>query len=188
MAPPIRATRTLDKLAHSMAEAGAGLTATARTVSETVTAASTVIGHRIALGARAVADPFNADHAEFSRMTTEKLEALSGVSAAMLAELRDLHREVATFAAQQTTGAARAVFALGSAQTGATILETQRRFLMESWARGAAHALELAARGAGLSAQVLAPVHETATANARRLTNKALASGAGTTDLSSRVW
>ncbi|WP_189052283.1 polyhydroxyalkanoate granule-associated phasin [Aliidongia dinghuensis] len=161
-------------LARAMTETSAGLAQTARTVTETVTAAGTVIGHRVTLGAQAVGDPLNADHhAEFSRMTTEKVTAFSDASNAMLDELRDINREVMTFLAQQTVGAAQAAFELGAATTPAAIFAAHQRFLMESWARGSAHAFKLAALSSTVSAQVLAPVHSTATANAKRL-DKAL--------------
>jgi len=158
-------------LARAVSETSAGFAATARAVSETVTAAGTVIGHRVALGAQAVTDPLNADHhAEFSLMTTEKVAAFSDASNAMLDELHDINREVMSYLAQQTVGTARAVFDLGSATTPAAMFDVHRRFLFESWARGSAHAFKLAALGSGVSAQVLAPVHSTATANAKRLT------------------
>ncbi len=156
--------------ARAMNETSAGLAATARAVTETVTAAGTVIGHRVALGAQAVTDPLNADHhAELSLMTTEKVAAFSDASNVMLDELHDLNREVMTFLAQQAVGAAQAVFALGSATTPAALFDVQQRFLMESWARGSAHAFKLAALSSSASAQVLAPVHSAATANAKRL-------------------
>jgi hypothetical protein len=161
-------------LARAVNETSAGLAATARAVTETVTAAGTVIGHRVALGAQAVADPLNAaHHAEFSLMTTEKVTAFSDASNVMLDEMRDLNREVMTFIAQQTVGAAQAAFALGSATTPAAMFDVQQRFLMESWARGSAHAFKLAALSSGVSAQVLAPVHSAATANAKRLNKDA---------------
>ena len=163
-----------DTLAHAMTETSAGFAATARAMSETVTAAGTVIGHRVALGAQAVADPLNADHhAEFSLMTSEKVSAFSDAGAVMMDELHDLNREVMKFVAQQAAGTAQAVFELQSAQTPSAMFEVQQRFLMESWARGSAHAFKLAALGSGVSAQVLAPVHSAATANAKRLAKKA---------------
>ncbi|HLZ64781.1 MAG TPA: polyhydroxyalkanoate granule-associated phasin [Aliidongia sp.] len=164
----------IDTLARALNETSAGFAATARTVSETVTAAGAVIGHRVALGAQAVADPLNADHhAEFSLMTSEKVTAFSDAGAAMMDELHDLHREVMKFAAQQVAGTAQAVFALGSSETPSAMFEVQRRFLEDSWARGSAHLFKLAALGSGVSAQVLAPVHSAATANAKRLSRKA---------------
>jgi hypothetical protein len=163
-----------DTLADAMNETSAGFAATARAMTETVTAAGTVIGHRVALGAQAVTDPLNADHhAEFSLMTSEKVAAFSDAGAVMMDEMHDLNREVMTFLARQTVGAAQAVFELQAAQTPSAIFDVHQRFLMESWARGSAHAFKLAALSSGVSAQVLAPVHSAATANAKRLTKKA---------------
>ncbi|HEV2676451.1 MAG TPA: phasin family protein [Aliidongia sp.] len=174
MAKAIPTAAAPDTLERSMNETSAGFAATARAMSETVTAAGTVIGHRVALGAQAAADPFNtAHHAEFSLMTSEKVAAFSDASAVMMDELQDLNREVMKFVAQQTVGTAQAVFALGSASTPSAMFEVQQRFLMESWARGSAHAFKLAALSSGASALVLAPVHSAATANAKRLTKDA---------------
>ena len=78
-----------------------------------------------------------------------------------------------TFLARQTVGAAQAVFELQAAQTPSAIFDVHQRFLMETWARGSAHAFKLAALSSSVSAQVLAPVHSAATANAKRLTKKA---------------
>ena len=151
MAKVIPTAASTDTLAHALNETSAGFAATTRAMTETLTAASTVIGHRIALGAQAAADPMNeAHHAEFSLMTSEKVAAFSDAGAVMMGEMQDLNREVMKFVAQQTAGTAQAVFDLGSA-----------------------HAFKLAALGSGVSAQVLAPVHSAATANAKRLTRNA---------------
>jgi hypothetical protein len=118
-------------------------------------------------------DPLNAaHHAEFSLMTSEKVAAFSDAGAVMMDEMQDLNREVMKYVAQQAVGAAHAVFELHSAETPAAMFEAQQRFWMESWARGSAHAFKLAALSSGVSAQVLAPVHSAATANARRLSKK----------------
>lgn len=174
MAKVIPTAAATDTLAHAMNETSAGFAATTRAMTETMTAAGTVIGHRIALGAQAAADPMNtAHHAEFSLMTSEKVAAFSDAGAVMMGEMQDLNREVMKFVTQQTVGTAQAVFELGSAQSPTAMFEVQQRFFMDSWARGSAHAFKLAALGSGVSAQVLAPVHSAATANAKRLTKNA---------------
>lgn len=155
-----------DALTHAMNETSAGFAATTRAMTETMTAAGAVIGHRLVLGAQAATDPMNeAHHVEFSLMTSEKVAAFSDAGAVMMDEMHSLNREVMKFVTEQTAGTTRAVLDLGQAQTPFAMFEVQQRFLVESWTRG----LKLATLGSGLSAQVMAPVHSAATANAKRL-------------------
>lgn len=169
--PPAAAPHALTQ---AIDETSAGLAATTRTLTETMTAAGTVIGHRMVLGAQAATDPMNvAHHAEFSLMTSEKVAAFSDAGAAMLDEMQDLNRELIDFAARQAANATQALVDLATAETPAAIFEVQQRFMMDFWTRGSAHALKLATLGSGLSAQVLRPVHSAATANAKRLTRAA---------------
>ncbi|MDB5363380.1 MAG: hypothetical protein JWO51_4677 [Rhodospirillales bacterium] len=170
MAKVISPAVPTDLFAHAINETSAGFAATTRAMTETLTAAGTVIGHRMVLGAQAAADPMNeAHHVEFSLMSSEKVAAFTDAGTVMMDEMQSLNREVMKFATEQAAETTQAVIDLGSAQTPFAMFEVQQRFLMESWTRG----LKLATLGSGLSVQVMAPVHSAATANARRLTKNA---------------
>jgi hypothetical protein len=174
MAKVIPPAAAPDAMTQAIDETSASLAATTRTLTETMTAAGTVIGHRMVLGAQAATDPMNvAHHAEFSLMTSEKVAAFSDAGTAMLDEMQDLNREMFEFVSRQAADTAQAVMDLATAETPAAIFEVQQRFLMDFWTRGSEHALKLATLGSGLSAQVLRPVHSAATANALRLTRAA---------------
>lgn len=169
MAKVIPAAAT-EPFAHAINETSAGFAATTRAMTETLTAAGTVIGHRLVLGAQAASDPLNeAHHEEFSLMTSEKVSAFTDAGAVMMDEMQGLNSAVMKFVTEQAADTTQAVIDLGSAQTPMAMFEVQQRFLMDSWTRG----LKLATLGSGLSAQVLAPVHSAATANARRLSRNA---------------
>src|SRR5271168_412123 len=93
MAQLARTTRALNKLTA----AGADLADTALKAGESAVAAGTVIGHRVAMGAQAMQDPFNADPTEFARMGTEKLTAFTASSRAVLNECQSIQNEMMKF-------------------------------------------------------------------------------------------
>jgi hypothetical protein len=170
MAQLVRAARTLGKITA----AGAELADAAVKLGETAVAAGTVIGHRVALGAQALHNPASADHDEFARMGTEKVDAFAAAGQAVLGELHDINRELVKHAAAAAAASLRAAWDVATAGSPAVAYEAQRRWLVESWARSSSHALKLTSMTAGVSALALAPVHSAATGNARRLTRRAL--------------
>jgi hypothetical protein len=160
-----RAARTLTQLTA----AGANLADAAFKMGESAVAAGAVIGHRVALGAQAMHDPANVDPGEFTRMSTEKLTAFTASSQAVLGEWQSMQHEMMKFAIGQAAGCMRAVWDVASAFSPDQALAAQRRWAVESLARANSHTMKLAALSAGISGLALAPVHETVTDNARRL-------------------
>lgn len=119
--------------------------------SETLSASQTVVGHRSKTIEDALSDPFSADHAELGRMIAEKSAAFGAASASLA---RDY------FAMQADLGAQAA--AMGKLMMGQ--LPTPRA-TQEIAVRGQ----RIGSAALASSIRALAPVHRTATANARRL-------------------
>jgi hypothetical protein len=165
MAQIARTARAFTRLAA----AGADLTDTALKLGESAVAAGAVIGHRVALGAEAMGDPLGADHGEFARMGLEKLAAFTASSQALAEECQSIQREVMKFTASQTASAFRAVLEMATAFSPGAMLAAQKRWATDSLARANAHAVKLVELSAGMTGMALAPVHETVTRNAARL-------------------
>jgi hypothetical protein len=168
MAHAARTARTL----KTLATAGADIADAAVKFGESAVAAGTVIGHRVAMGAQAMQDPSSIDHDEVARMSAEKISAFTASSHVMLDGWRDINRKLAEYVTGQATSSLRAVFEVASAQDPLSMIEIQRRWLVESWTRANRHALELTSLSAGASTQALTPVHATVTGNARRLSRR----------------
>lgn len=121
---------------------------------ETMSAAHAVVGHRSKTIETALSNPFAADHVELGRMMSEKGTAFGAASASLA---RDW------FAMQADLGAQTS--AIGKIMFGQ--LPTPR----------AAHAMmtrnqRLGSAALASSIRAFAPVHRTATANAKRLKAK----------------
>jgi hypothetical protein len=168
MAQSTRTARTLKTLTN----AGVDIADAAVKLGESAVAAGTVIGHRVAMGAQAMQDPASLDHAEVTRMSAEKIVAFTASSHILLNEMQGINREVAEYAIGQATSSLRAAFDLATAHDPLSVLEIQRRWLIEAWTRSSRHALQLTALSAGASTLALAPVHATVTGNARRLSRR----------------
>ncbi len=119
--------------------------------SETLTASQAVVGHRSKTIETALNDPFHADHAELGRMVSEKSSAF-GAAGASLA--RDYFSMQADLTAQGT--------ALGSMMMGQFPTARATLAMLNRGQRLGSAAL-------ASSIRAMAPVHKTATANARRL-------------------
>jgi hypothetical protein len=165
MAQLKRAERTLSKLTA----AGADMADAALKIGESAVAAGAVIGHRVALGARALHDPLNVDPTEFTRMGVEKLAAFAASSQAVFDECQSIQFEWMRFSIDQTEGCFRAAWAVATAWSPEHALTAHRRWAATSIARANSHAERVTALSAGLSGRALAPVHEAVTDNARRL-------------------
>lgn len=140
---------------------------------ECALAAGAVIGQRVALGAQALQDPLSADAHEFSRMGTEKVAAFTASSQAVLGELHAIQAETMNFAIGQAEACMRAAWGLFTSFSPHQALAVQQRWTADTLARANGHALRMATLSAGISGLALAPVHETVTANARRLSRPA---------------
>lgn len=122
---------------------------------ETAAAAGAVMTTRLGLMGSAALDPANADRAELGRMVSEKMLAFSQAGNALTREWLALNRDTAND-----------MLRLGSAMMSGRAM--QPNDLIRLAERGADHATGMVTA----ATRVLAPVHQKATGNARRLARK----------------
>ena len=137
-------------------KASAGLVRTSLQTSEMLVASGSVIGARMTLMGTAARRPADGDYAELGGMVAEKVVAVSKVNQALFdqwwAMLLDASEQ-----AQHVGGSV-----LGGRPLGADdLLQLADRWL--------AHSTRMAIRTMDAGGLALAPVHQQATANARRL-------------------
>lgn len=156
-------TRNADPLATAALAAR-----TMRHTAELAVAANEVIAARLALAAvpRAVTP---AGQAEFARMVPEKAHAFAAAGAGAAQHLAAIAIDANRAALREGAAAARAGAAMFSATTAEAFAAAQRDWFTGWFARAVAQAQSMAAATAALQAAAIAPIHRTATANARRL-------------------
>lgn len=153
------------RLARSAALAGT----TARRATRLASDSGDVIAARMALAATAMANPVGADGVEFHRMVSEKVTAFSAASQIMAGRCATLGVELARLGAKEAVEARRGFADLALAGSPAAVLAAQARLVGGFWGRAWANAALLAQLGLRAQNAALAPVHRTASANARRL-------------------
>ena len=137
---------------NRMLGAASSVATTGRQLSETLAASQEVIAKRTTM----MQSPMTADYVELGRMIPEKIEAFSRAGTAVAAEWWAMQAECWSEAQHIGTMAMR-----GRAPT----LEEMSTLA----SRNAAHALRMMERSAALGASAIAPIHRSATGNARRL-------------------
>jgi hypothetical protein len=125
---------------------------------EMAVAANTVIAERVALMVEAARDPLAGDYAEFARMLHEKVAAMQEAGVALLDRWWALQRNGCDY----TTCAARSL-ASGWGQSPGDIAELAER--------ASSHGAWIAVAAIDAASVALAPFHECATSNARRLSH-----------------
>jgi len=158
----IRSGRRLSRNARSAAT-------TALAGGETMQAAGDVIAARLEIMARGLADPTRADLREMALMSSEKVEALSASAAATAQAIGTIGGRLTTDAAAELNQAGRAAAAMATASTPAAAAAIQFDYAVGWWSRAAGQMLSLNSAVLKAQAEALAPIHKTATANARRL-------------------
>lgn len=126
-------------------------------------AAARTIGYRTALMAGALQDPRKLTNPEFVLMGTEKVEAAAKAAHAFalgLADLQDAWVSLCTLPARTVT----ALFS-GGPQGPLALWSLQTRIVEDTMAAS----MRFAQSAASLAGAGLAPIHRTASANARRL-------------------
>ena len=136
--------------------ASAGLVRTSLQTSEMLVASGSVIGARMALMGTAARRPADGDYAEISGMVSEKVVAVSRVNQALF----DQWWAMLLDASEQAQHVGSSV--LGGRPLGAGDLLQ----LADRWV---AHSVRTMTRTMNTGGLALAPVHQQATANARRL-------------------
>ena len=120
-------------------------------VSETLAASHMVIGHRQKAIEQAVSDPLGADHAELGRMVTEKSAAFGAASVSLAHDWWAMQGDIST--QMLAIGNIMAGRPPGPRATEAMIARGQR----------------IGSAALASSIRAMAPVHRTATTNAKRL-------------------
>lgn len=137
-------------------KASLGMVGTSLRASEMMVASGSVIAARVTIMGQAARRPVDGDHAEIGGMVLEKAVALSRVGQALVDQWSEMLLD-ATEQAQH----------LGSLALGGRPLSA--RDLSSLTDRGLAHGTRVVTRTMGAAGVALAPLHQQATANARRL-------------------
>lgn len=165
MNPLKHAARYAGKITDTMADAGVNQ----GTVGELALASGEVVVKRMALGAAAMVDPLNADHAEFARMVPEKAQAFSDAGTAILQRSSDVLQQMANYAVAEMSIAMKFSMGMAAYRTPAALAAAQSKFLLGWLGRSLSQSAALGHFAVRSQAAAIAPVHKTATANARRL-------------------
>lgn len=155
-------TRTLGR---AMRDAGTH----AHKTGELAMASGTVVARRMALGAAAMMDPFNADHGEFAKMIPEKTTAFLQSGMSWLQWSSKIAEQMASFAATEMATAAKATVEIASCSTPADSIALQSSFATAWFARAISQSITLGSLAMRSQIAAMSPVHRTAKANARRL-------------------
>ena len=139
-----------------LTEAGFGLVETGLQAGETMVASGSVIGARMSILGDAACRPMSADYAEIGGMVMEKAVAASRVNQALVGQWSMMVQDASDQAAHLGSLLVR------RRPLGARDLAR----LAERWLAHGTRRMSLAMATGGLA---LAPVHQQATANARRL-------------------
>jgi hypothetical protein len=160
--PALRGAKRIGNAARVAATNG-------RKTGELAVAAGRVVAKRVSLGAAAAIDPLNADHAEFARMVPEKTIAFSQAGMTSLRYSGEVAQRVASYAASEMAAMAAAAVAIAGCRTSAGIVAAQSRFSTAWFTRALSQSIALGSLAMRSQGAAMAPIHRTATANARRL-------------------
>lgn len=141
----------------------------ARTGQETLEASGRVIAKRMAILSEAMADPLRADHAELSRMGTEKLVAASASAEALIEGSVDLARTSYSIAEREAEHSTDLMNQIGRARSLADVAMLQAQWGFGAWTRALSDSQDLAARLLQTQERALSPIHSAVTDNAMRL-------------------
>jgi len=141
----------------------------ARTGQETLEASSRVIARRLSIVSEAMANPLKADHAELSRMGTEKVAALSASAGAMVEGTADLARSSCAIAEREAAHGSRLIAQMRQARSLADVAALQADWGLAVWTRAFSDSHSLALSLLDTQARALSPIHKAVTANATRL-------------------
>ena len=137
-------------------KAGFGMMSTGLRAGEMMVASGSVIGARMAILGSAARRPLEGDYAEIGGMVMEKAVAVSRVNQALVDQWSAMLRD----ASEQTRHLG------GLVLKGQPLSPRELLQLTESWL---AHGTRMMTRTMDTGGLALAPVHQQATANARRL-------------------
>jgi hypothetical protein len=132
-------------------------------------AAGHVAAKRTALGLAAIANPADANQAEFSRIVPEKLAAFRGSAAAAIRCSGELAEQVSRFASSEIATATAAAADLARCRTPAAAIAIQSRFATAWLLRALSHSIAVGALVMRSYGEVMTPVHRVVIRNSKRL-------------------
>jgi hypothetical protein len=144
-------------------------TRNANSGSDIAIGAGQIIARRVALGMAAAFDPMAADHAEFSRMMPEKLEAFTAAGIIMMQQASQAGEQISRFAADAITTATQATVAMATSRDPVAIAETQGRFAMAWFEQATANFWAMGMMALGAQQAAMVPIQQTIVANTERL-------------------
>ncbi len=139
-----------------LAKAGSGMVNTGFQASEMMVASSSVVGARMTIMGKAALRPLEGDYVELSDMVHEKVVAISKVNQALVNQWSVMIAD----ATEQACHLTSVMFG------GRPLNPTELSELAERWM---AHGTRMITGAMDVGGLALAPVHQQATANARRL-------------------
>lgn len=140
-----------------------------RTGQELVEATAYVVQKRLEILAGAAGDPMRADHEEIGRMGAEKVEAFTASAAAVGDAAVALGQSCTDMAVRQSQQLQSNLDALVQPRDDAARLALQTEQIAQFWGQAMIDSIDLWNQGLKAQADIMAPVHATATANAERL-------------------
>jgi hypothetical protein len=154
---------------HAASEVAAAFTDNMIRFAELGAASQDVIGARMALGLQATHDPRLSHLEEAALMTREKLEAFSEAAAASAPSAARAGQKLAQAGLTEASAAITAGAALARAATPAAAATVGACYAMDASIRMAGAWASIASAALSAQSAALAPLHRTATRNARRL-------------------
>jgi hypothetical protein len=136
---------------------------------EMMIASAQVIRHRTGRIVTAGALPNLRDQREFTLMGQEKIEAVAESAQAVTIRLVGLNQEIATLAFRQLLTGATGILSLAASRSAAQSSRRQAKLVRETVSNSTSAASQLAGTVVHVADQGLKPIHERATANAKRL-------------------
>lgn len=117
-------------------------------------------------------NPKGQDLKELSLMSSEKTAALAASASALAANAGAIGERLGRAAMDEGAIALRAAAQLAEARSPAEAATAQFRYALGWWGRAASQAATLNTELMRAQAEAIAPIHKTATANAKRLRGK----------------
>ncbi len=156
---------TVDRMAGLLAAA----THNARCGGDIAIATSRVIAERLSLAMAATFNPLGADHAAFSRMVPEKVEAFSTAGLVMLKQSSQANRHMMRVAADEVLTTARATIEMSRCCKPAALAEAQGRYARAWFSRMTSGWIAMGILAFEAQSAAMAPIRQTVVANAERL-------------------
>ena len=141
----------------------------AGTSNDLAMAAGQIVAKRMALGVAAALNPLQADHAEFSRMVPEKMEAFSAAGAIMLEQSNQAGWALTRLASDEVMTTARASIAMAGCGSPVAMAEAQSQFALDWINRATTNFFAMGMLALGVQQAAMVPIQQTITANTERL-------------------